>query len=83
MAARACSKKRTCTTTRNGRSSFWAACMHTSIDNFLQSSVRQRRFLSVLLRFGCDCTITRSVINKLVTNIGRHNKSKSKSKSIR
>lgn len=51
-AARVCSQKRTCTTTRNGSNSFCAACMHASRDSFLQSSVRQSCFLSLLFRSG-------------------------------
>lgn len=53
VVALACSKKRTCTTTLNGSRSFWAACVQASIDNFLQSRIRHKFFLSLLLRSGC------------------------------
>jgi len=53
MAALACSKKRTCTTTLSGSNSFCAACMQASTDSFLQSRVLHSRFLSLLFRSGC------------------------------
>jgi len=52
-AARACSKKRTCTTTLRGSNSFCAACMQASTDNFLQSRIRHNLFLSFLFSSGC------------------------------
>ena len=52
----ACSKKRTCTTTRKGSRSFCAACMHASGDNFLQSISLHILFFSPLLSPGCSCT---------------------------
>lgn len=52
-AARAWSKKRTCTTTLSGSNSFCAACVQASADNFLQSRTRHMRFLSLLLSSGC------------------------------
>ena len=50
-----CSKKRTCTTVLRGSRSFFTAWARTSGDNFWQSRIRQRRFLSALLRSGCSC----------------------------
>ena len=50
-----CSKKRTCTTVLKGSRSFFTAWARTSGDNFWQSRIRQRRFLSALLRSGCSC----------------------------
>lgn len=41
-----CSKKRTCTTTRNGSLSFWAAWVHASRESFWQSNSRQNCSLS-------------------------------------
>lgn len=61
IADRACSKKRTCTTTLNGSNSFCAAWVQASIDNFLQSRTRHRSFLSVLLSSRCPWMFTHTI----------------------
>ncbi len=43
----------TWTTVRSGRRSFWAACMHASIDSLWQSNTRQSFFLSCSVNPGC------------------------------
>lgn len=51
-----CSQKRTCTTNRSGKRSFWEACVQASRDNRWQLRMRHRRFLSCSDKLGCICT---------------------------
>lgn len=65
-AALTCSKKRTCTTTRTGSLSFCAACMDTSVVNFLISISPHNFFLSDFVKLGCSCKHNKSVFCSII-----------------
>ncbi|KAJ0567077.1 hypothetical protein HanIR_Chr06g0280701 [Helianthus annuus] len=71
--ALSCSKKRTCTTTCNGRRSFWTACLHTSGDHFLQSISLKIRFFSLFSIPGCSCKYFENKSSRLIRQTRQRN----------